>query len=65
MGERSVAFVVCPGAAPGAREVAAHLRECGLAGYKAPDEVVPVADLPLTAVGKVDKAELARRLPRA
>ncbi|MFC8945285.1 (2,3-dihydroxybenzoyl)adenylate synthase [Streptomyces rochei] len=64
-GERSVAFVVCPGAAPGAREVAAHLRECGLAGYKAPDEVVPVADLPLTAVGKVDKAELARRLPRA
>ena len=64
-GERSVAFVVCPGAAPGAREIAAHLRECGLAGYKAPDEVVPVADLPLTAVGKVDKAELARRLPRA
>ncbi|MGY1427658.1 (2,3-dihydroxybenzoyl)adenylate synthase [Streptomyces sp. MN12] len=64
-GERSVAFVVCPGAAPGAREVAAHLRECGLAGYKAPDEVVPVADLPLTAVGKVDKAALARRLPRA
>ncbi|MFE8919593.1 (2,3-dihydroxybenzoyl)adenylate synthase [Streptomyces rochei] len=64
-GERSVAFVVCPGAAPGAREIAAHLRECGLAGYKAPDEVVPVADLPLTAVGKVDKAALARRLPRA
>ncbi|MFC8817782.1 (2,3-dihydroxybenzoyl)adenylate synthase [Streptomyces rochei] len=64
-GERSVAFVVCPGAAPGTREIAAHLRECGLAGYKAPDEVVPVADLPLTAVGKVDKAALARRLPRA
>jgi 2,3-dihydroxybenzoate-AMP ligase len=63
-GERSVAFVVCPGTAPGPREVAAHLKERGLAGYKAPDEVVPVPALPLTAVGKVDKAALARRLPR-
>ncbi|MFJ2225886.1 MULTISPECIES: (2,3-dihydroxybenzoyl)adenylate synthase [Streptomyces] len=59
-GERSVAFVVCAGEAPGTREVAAHLRERGLAGYKAPDEVVRVPGLPLTAVGKVDKAALAR-----
>ncbi|CAL9340142.1 (2,3-dihydroxybenzoyl)adenylate synthase [Streptomyces sp. enrichment culture] len=63
-GERSVAFVVCAGTAPGAREVAAHLKERGLAGYKAPDEVVQVPGLPLTAVGKVDKAALARGLPR-
>ncbi|MFD7563130.1 (2,3-dihydroxybenzoyl)adenylate synthase [Streptomyces tendae] len=63
-GERSVAFVVCTGAAPGEREVAAHLRERGLAGYKAPDEVVRVPALPLTAVGKVDKAALAQELPR-
>ncbi|MDX3344335.1 (2,3-dihydroxybenzoyl)adenylate synthase [Streptomyces violaceoruber] len=63
-GERSVAFVVCTGAAPGVRAVAAHLKERGLAGYKAPDEVVRVPRLPLTAVGKVDKAALARRLPR-
>ncbi|WP_282085346.1 (2,3-dihydroxybenzoyl)adenylate synthase [Streptomyces tendae] len=63
-GERSVAFVVCTGAAPGAREVAAHLKERGLAGYKAPDEVVRVPALPLTAVGKVDKAALAQGLPR-
>ncbi|MFE0787553.1 2,3-dihydroxybenzoate-AMP ligase [Streptomyces sp. alain-838] len=63
-GERSVAFVVCAGAAPGAREIAAHLRECGLAGYKAPDEVVRVPGLPLTAVGKVDKAALAQQLLR-
>ncbi|NEB14031.1 (2,3-dihydroxybenzoyl)adenylate synthase [Streptomyces coelicoflavus] len=63
-GERTVAFVVCDGEAPGVREVAAHLRERGLAGYKSPDEVVRVAGLPLTAVGKVDKAALARTLPR-
>jgi 2,3-dihydroxybenzoate-AMP ligase len=63
-GERSVAFVVCPGAAPGTREVAAHIRACGLAGHKAPDEVVQVPALPLTAVGKVDKAALARTLER-
>ncbi|MFB7496394.1 (2,3-dihydroxybenzoyl)adenylate synthase [Streptomyces sp. NPDC056161] len=64
-GERTVAFVVCAGAAPGAREVAAHLEERGLAGYKTPDEVVQVPRLPLTAVGKVDKAALARELRRA
>lgn len=63
-GERTVAFVVCDGEAPGAREVAAHLRERGLAGYKTPDEVVQVSGLPLTAVGKVDKAALARTLLR-
>ncbi|MFF0333388.1 (2,3-dihydroxybenzoyl)adenylate synthase [Streptomyces fimicarius] len=59
-GERSVAFVVCEGAAPDVRETAAHLRECGLAGHKAPDEVVRVPALPLTAVGKVDKTALAQ-----
>ncbi|MER6526863.1 (2,3-dihydroxybenzoyl)adenylate synthase [Streptomyces sp. NPDC001508] len=63
-GERSVAFVVCAGAAPGAREVALHLQERGLAGYKAPDEVIQVPGLPLTAVGKVDKAALALLLGR-
>ncbi|MEU9384676.1 AMP-binding protein [Streptomyces sp. NPDC048279] len=63
-GERTVAFVVCDGEAPRVREVAAHLKERGLAGYKAPDEVVQVAALPLTAVGKVDKAVLAQGLLR-
>ncbi|MER7775897.1 (2,3-dihydroxybenzoyl)adenylate synthase [Streptomyces sp. NPDC096191] len=63
-GERTVAFVVCAGQAPGVREVAAHLRERGLAEYKTPDEVVQVVDLPLTAVGKVDKATLAQELSR-
>ncbi|WP_405407729.1 (2,3-dihydroxybenzoyl)adenylate synthase [Streptomyces sp. NBC_01124] len=64
-GERTVAFVVCDGETPGVRAVAAHLGERGLAGYKAPDEVVRVAGLPLTAVGKVDKAALARQLLRS
>jgi 2,3-dihydroxybenzoate-AMP ligase len=59
-GERSVAFVVCDGEAPGVREVAAHLKERGLAAYKAPDEVVHVSRLPLTAVGKIDKKALAQ-----
>ncbi|MET9822942.1 (2,3-dihydroxybenzoyl)adenylate synthase [Streptomyces sp. NPDC006349] len=63
-GERTVAFVVCDGEAPDAREVAAHLRERGLAPYKAPDEVVQVTGLPLTAVGKVDKSSLAQELLR-
>ncbi|WP_411759810.1 (2,3-dihydroxybenzoyl)adenylate synthase [Streptomyces tunisiensis] len=63
-GERTVAFVVCTGEAPGAREVAAHLRERGLAEYKTPDQVVQVVDLPLTAVGKIDKATLAAELSR-
>ncbi|MET9145419.1 (2,3-dihydroxybenzoyl)adenylate synthase [Streptomyces sp. NPDC004042] len=63
-GERTVAFVVCDGEVPGVREVAAHLKERGLAEYKAPDEVVRVSELPLTAVGKVDKATLARESPR-
>lgn len=63
-GERTVAFVVCSGTAPGARQVAAHLKERGLAGYKTPDGVVEVPGLPLTAVGKVDKAALARQLLR-
>ncbi|NED12983.1 (2,3-dihydroxybenzoyl)adenylate synthase [Streptomyces sp. SID9124] len=63
-GERTVAFVVCDGEAPGVREVAAHLKGRGLAGFKAPDEVVHVPGLPLTAVGKVDKATLAGALLR-
>ncbi|MGW0999413.1 (2,3-dihydroxybenzoyl)adenylate synthase [Streptomyces sp. NPDC002523] len=63
-GERTVAFVMCDGEAPGAREVAVHLKERGLAGYKTPDEVVQVSSLPLTAVGKVDKAALAQTLLR-
>ncbi|MFB9832951.1 (2,3-dihydroxybenzoyl)adenylate synthase [Actinoallomurus acaciae] len=63
-GERPVAFVICQGQAPGSRELASFLKQRGLAAYKAPDEVIAVDRLPLTAVGKIDKQALARRLPR-
>ncbi|ONK09530.1 (2,3-dihydroxybenzoyl)adenylate synthase [Streptomyces sp. MP131-18] len=58
LGERTVAFLVCTGSPPGAREVAAFLRERGLAAYKAPDRVRIVQEMPLTAVGKIDKRAL-------
>lgn len=61
LGERSVAYLVCVGDVPTARELAAFLRGRGLAAYKAPDRVEAVADLPLTAVGKVDKNALRAR----
>uniref|UniRef100_A0AAU3GL50 (2,3-dihydroxybenzoyl)adenylate synthase n=1 Tax=Streptomyces sp. NBC_01401 TaxID=2903854 RepID=A0AAU3GL50_9ACTN len=64
-GERAVACVTCTGSAPGPRELAALLKEHGLADHKAPDEVVEVGHMPLTAVGKIDKAALARRLSQA
>ncbi|WP_406143472.1 (2,3-dihydroxybenzoyl)adenylate synthase [Streptomyces sp. NBC_01012] len=64
-GERAVACVTCTGSAPGPRELAVLLKEHGLADHKAPDEVVEVGQMPLTAVGKIDKAALARRLSQA
>ncbi|AOS63702.1 (2,3-dihydroxybenzoyl)adenylate synthase [Actinoalloteichus hymeniacidonis] len=61
LGERSVAFVVCARDAPTARELAAFLRQHGLAAYKAPDRVVAIEQLPLTPLGKVDKRALRSR----
>ncbi|ARQ71522.1 hypothetical protein CAG99_24245 [Streptomyces marincola] len=43
---------------PDARELARFLRARGLAAYKEPAEVIPIADMPLTAVGKTDKKAL-------
>jgi 2,3-dihydroxybenzoate-AMP ligase len=64
-GERSVAFVVCTGQPPGTRELAAFLKRRGLADYKAPDQVVAIAAMPFTAVGKIDKKALAGMLSQA
>ncbi|WP_433696965.1 (2,3-dihydroxybenzoyl)adenylate synthase [Nocardiopsis sp. CA-288880] len=61
LGERSVAFLVCAGAPPTVRELAAFLRGRGLAGYKSPDRIETVDAFPLTAVGKVDKNALRER----
>ena len=61
IGERGVAFVVpMPGAPrPSAPELTSWCRE-RLADYKAPDEVVLVEALPVTAMMKVDKSALRR-----
>jgi acyl-CoA synthetase (AMP-forming)/AMP-acid ligase II len=66
IGEAGVAFVVAsPGAAaPAAEEVRAWCRD-RIAGYKVPDVVLGVADLPVNATYKVDRTELRRLAARA
>ncbi|MEW2547696.1 AMP-binding protein [Streptomyces sp. NPDC047002] len=60
LGERVCACVVARGAPPTRSDLAAHLTAHGLAPYKLPDEVRVLAALPRTALGKTDRAELAR-----
>jgi len=52
------------GGAPTLHEIRAFLDRRGLARYKLPDRLELVAALPLTAVGKVDKARLRERAAR-
>ncbi|PWC38158.1 (2,3-dihydroxybenzoyl)adenylate synthase [Azospirillum sp. TSO22-1] len=61
MGERSCAFVIAP---PDTRpsELRRFLRGQGLADFKLPDRFVLVAELPKTAVGKIDKQTLRERV---
>jgi 2,3-dihydroxybenzoate-AMP ligase len=40
------------------RTIREHIRDCGLASYKLPDELIIVPDLPRTPVGKIDKKSL-------
>lgn len=62
IGEIGVAFVTLATSAepPSLAAVRAWVGD-RLADYKAPDRLVVVDDLPLTAMMKIDKAELARR----
>lgn len=60
LGEVGVAFVVPEGTPPTSELVRDHVA-AHLATYKAPDVVVLVDDLPLTALGKVDKRALQPR----
>jgi len=62
LGEIGVAFVV-PQAAGAAPDLAGLRSACGseLADYKAPDRLYLVAELPLTAMAKIDKKELTAR----
>ncbi|MBL7497663.1 AMP-binding protein, partial [Frankia sp. CN7] len=66
VGESICAVVVPPPGAepPGLGQLRGHLVERGLARIKLPDRLVVLDALPLTAVGKIDKKELRRRLDR-
>jgi acyl-CoA synthetase (AMP-forming)/AMP-acid ligase II len=59
LGDIGVAFVVAaPGAAPELADLRAHVA-AQLADYKSPDRLTIVDELPVTAMGKVDKGALA------
>ncbi len=59
LGEIGTAYVVAaPGAAPDLADLREHVASL-LADYKAPDRLVVVDALPVTAMGKVDKSALA------
>lgn len=56
LGERSCAFVVTKAAGSvGLDEIVAYLRDKGLATHKLPERLEIVAELPMTATGKIQK----------
>jgi acyl-CoA synthetase (AMP-forming)/AMP-acid ligase II len=57
-GEEVVAFVVAEsGRAPNDAELIAHART-QLAAYKCPKRVIPISELPMNAIGKLDRERL-------
>lgn len=66
LSERACAFVVLkPGrTAPDVAQLGEFLRERGLARYKWPERVEAIDALPITKVGKLDKAALRERITR-
>ncbi|MGE6994877.1 (2,3-dihydroxybenzoyl)adenylate synthase [Pseudomonas sp. NPDC047961] len=62
MGEKSCAYIVSPDPTLKAIVLRRFLRGLGLADYKLPDRFVHIDALPVTAVGKVDKNRLRRRV---
>ncbi len=63
VGELVCAVIVAdPAETPKLKELKAYLHERGLARFKQPDKLVVADELPVTAVGKIDKRELVRRL---
>ncbi|QES47725.1 pentalenene synthase [Streptomyces venezuelae] len=66
MGERLAACVVARGTdAPTLDSLTAHLAEHGLERHKHPERLLVVAEMPLTAAGKPDRAALRERLSDA
>jgi pyochelin biosynthesis protein PchD len=64
LGERVCAFVTPrPGrSVPTIEEVSDHLLAYGLAKFKLPERIEALAEMPVTAVGKLDRAALRRRI---
>ncbi|MGC9497505.1 AMP-binding protein [Streptomyces sp. WG7] len=59
LGEAVCLYVVgSDDAVPSLREMRTHLEDGGLARFKLPERLIEVPELPLTAVGKTDKARL-------
>jgi 2,3-dihydroxybenzoate-AMP ligase len=58
LGERTCAYLVAAGERPSPHDLKRALNERGLAGYKLPDRVEFVDELPVTPLGKVDKKAL-------
>lgn len=59
LGQRICAFIICEEEV-GLEELRTFLREQGLALFKLPDELHQMERFPYTAVGKVDKKQLAQ-----
>ena len=65
LGERACAFVVPgPSGCPGLTEIRELLRGWGVAKFKWPERLETIGELPVTAVGKVSKAQLRAELTR-
>jgi mycobactin salicyl-AMP ligase len=62
LGERLCAAVVFAGSPLSLAELNAHLDERGVAAHARPDMLVAMATLPTTAIGKIDKREIARQI---
>lgn len=62
LGNLIAAFIVTDGKELSLADIRDYLAECGMAEYRRPDEVYNVAELPLTAVGKVDKKALLAQI---
>ncbi|OKJ94058.1 (2,3-dihydroxybenzoyl)adenylate synthase [Amycolatopsis sp. CB00013] len=65
LGERTCAYLVVAGERPSLPDLKRALHDCGLAGYKLPDRVEFVDELPVTPLGKVDKVALVRLAERS
>ncbi len=63
-GERICLFaVLAPGAtAPGVKDLGGFLKDAGLAVFKWPERIEVIETLPLTKVGKLDKAPLRQQI---